>query len=184
MDKMEKVELIREKTGVSYEDAKAALDACGEDVLDAIIWLERAGKTATKSAQASTGTPVEPNDIPVVSAEMVEAQAVYEESSKKSRVGERVDRFWEAMKRLCRRGVEVQFVALQNHEEVVRVPVLIPILGLIFWGATIWLLIIGLFFGLRYRIEGTKSTSVDINDMMDRAADVADDIKRDVTSND
>ena len=35
MEKLEKVELIREKCGVSYEDAKAALDACGDDTLDA-----------------------------------------------------------------------------------------------------------------------------------------------------
>lgn len=184
MDKMEKVELIREKTNVSYEDAKAALEACDEDVLDAIIWLERAGKTTTKSAQASTGAPADSSDIPVVSAEMVEAQAVYEESSKRTRVGERVDQFWETMKRLFNRGMEVQFIATQHGKEVVRVPVLVPILGLIFWGATIWLLIIGLFFGMRYRVDGTKHTTVDINDMMDRAADVADTIKKDVTNND
>ena len=28
MERMDKVEKLREKTGVSYEDAKAALDAC------------------------------------------------------------------------------------------------------------------------------------------------------------
>ena len=28
MDQLEKVEKIREKTGVSYEDAKSALEAC------------------------------------------------------------------------------------------------------------------------------------------------------------
>ena len=28
MDQLEKVEKIREKTGVSYEDAKGALEAC------------------------------------------------------------------------------------------------------------------------------------------------------------
>ncbi len=39
MEKLEKVELIREKCGVSYEDAKAALDACGDDTLDARPFL-------------------------------------------------------------------------------------------------------------------------------------------------
>lgn len=184
MEKMEKVELIREKTGVSYEDAKAALDACEEDVLDAIIWLERNGKTATKTVSASTSAPAEPADTPTVSAEMVAAQAHYQESSKKSHVGENLDRFWESVKRLFRRGVEVEFIAIHNDREAVRVPILVPILGLIFWGATIWLLIIGLFFGMRYRIDGAASTAVDINDMMDKAADVADNIKKDVTNND
>ena len=35
MDKLEKVEKLRAKTGVSYEDAKNALEACDYDLLDA-----------------------------------------------------------------------------------------------------------------------------------------------------
>lgn len=184
MDKMEKVELIREKTNVSYEDAKAALDACNDDVLDAIIWLERAGKTAQQSASASTGAAANSASTPPISAEMVEAQVVYEESSRKSRVGEDAERLWAWIKRTCRRGVEITFIAERNGEVVVKVPILVPILGLLFWGATIWLLIIGLFFGMRYRIEGAKSATVNINDVMNKAADVADTIKKDVASDD
>jgi hypothetical protein len=41
---MEMVEKLRERAGVSYEDAKAALDASGGDMLDAIIYLEKQGK--------------------------------------------------------------------------------------------------------------------------------------------
>ena len=44
MDNLEKVEKLREKTGVSYEEAKAALEATNYDVLDAIIYLEKNGK--------------------------------------------------------------------------------------------------------------------------------------------
>ena len=44
MDQLEKVEKIREKTGVTYEEAKAALDAAGGDVLDALVYLESKGK--------------------------------------------------------------------------------------------------------------------------------------------
>ena len=44
MELLEKVEKIREKTGVSYEEAKAALEACDEDVLDALVYLENQGK--------------------------------------------------------------------------------------------------------------------------------------------
>ena len=45
MDKLGKVELIRQKIGVSYNDAKVALEA-SNNVLDAIILLERLGKAA------------------------------------------------------------------------------------------------------------------------------------------
>ena len=41
MENLEKVELIREKCGVSYEEAKNALEACDYDVLEAIIAIER-----------------------------------------------------------------------------------------------------------------------------------------------
>ena len=44
MDNLEKVEKLREKTGVSYEEAKEALEANNYDVLDAIIYLEKKGK--------------------------------------------------------------------------------------------------------------------------------------------
>ena len=45
MDYFEKVEKLVEKAGVSYEDAKQALDASDGDLLDAMILLERSGKT-------------------------------------------------------------------------------------------------------------------------------------------
>jgi hypothetical protein len=40
------VEKLRERANVSYEDAKLALDACGGDMLEAVIYLEKQGKTA------------------------------------------------------------------------------------------------------------------------------------------
>ena len=48
MDRMESVELLREKAGVSYEEAKKALEESGWDILDGIIFLERQGKLAGK----------------------------------------------------------------------------------------------------------------------------------------
>lgn len=44
MDQLEKVEKIREKTGVTYEEAKAALEAANGDILDALVYLENMGK--------------------------------------------------------------------------------------------------------------------------------------------
>ena len=52
MENFEKVEKLREKTGVSYEDAKKVLEENNYDMLDAIIELERQGKVA----EAKDGT--------------------------------------------------------------------------------------------------------------------------------
>lgn len=39
MDQMEKIETLREKTGCTYTEAKAALEESGGDLLDALCWL-------------------------------------------------------------------------------------------------------------------------------------------------
>ena len=41
MEMMEKVERLREKANVTYEEAKAALEETGGDLLDAVVLLER-----------------------------------------------------------------------------------------------------------------------------------------------
>ena len=42
----ETIERLRDRTGVSYEDAREALELSDDDVLDALLWLEKNGKTA------------------------------------------------------------------------------------------------------------------------------------------
>ena len=170
MDKLEKVELIREKTGVTYDDAKVALEAANEDVLDAIIWLERMGKAETQTAAYTTTADY---DYGFTSPEMAEAQYEYEKSSKKNGFENLLD----ALKRLCKKGLETTFVAERNGERAVVLPVLVVILGLFLAGATLWLLIIGLFFGFHYHIEGASPMTVDVNKVMDSASNLADSIK-------
>ena len=177
MDKLEKVELIRQKTGVSYDDAKVALEASNDDVLDAIIWLERLGKATAQTASYTTTASTEPGPV---SPEMMQAQTAYQQSTKKSKVGEYFSRILDEVKRLLKKSVDTTFVAEHNGDRVIALPILVVILGIFLWGATLWLLIIGLFFGLRYHIEGISRMTVDINQMMDKAGEVADSIKEDV----
>ena len=178
MDKLEKVELIRQKTGVSYDDAKVALEACNDDVLDAIIWLERLGKATAQTATYTTTATVEPGPV---SPEMAQAQTAYQQSSKQSKFGEKMHEILDYLRKICRKGLDTTFVAERNGERIVALPILFVILGIFLWGATIWLLIIGLFFNLRYHIEGVSRVTVDINQMMDKASEVAENIKNDVT---
>ena len=57
MDHLEMVEKLAQKAGVSYEDAKMALEACGWDMLDALVYLEKLGKTGYGAAWYSTDGP-------------------------------------------------------------------------------------------------------------------------------
>ena len=177
MDRLEKVELVREKCGVSYEEARDALEACGYDVLDAIVKLEREGKTAAQTARYAT----ESERRHEVSPAMQVAQKQYEKQSRKTKFGELWEAFWKQVKRFIRATLDMTFVAEREGERVVGIPVLFMILGIFLWGATIWLLIIGLFFGFKYHIEGANPFTVDVNDAMDKVADAAENLKRDFT---
>lgn len=49
MENYEKVEKLRERANVSYEEAKEALEQNNWDILDAMIALEKSGKAAGRS---------------------------------------------------------------------------------------------------------------------------------------
>ena len=50
----EQIERLRDHAGVSYEDAQAALEASGGDQLDALVWLEQAGKIPSSGVHSCT----------------------------------------------------------------------------------------------------------------------------------
>lgn len=176
MNKLEKVEMVREKTGVSYEDARNALEQCEYDVLDAIVLLEQQGKTQQQTAHHTTSY-----SEPTISSDMVRAQEEYQQSSKKTAFNESFDNIMEGLKKLCARGLEVTFVVERRSVQVMAIPVLLlAILVLFLFPATVPLLIVGLFFGFRYHFEGLNNTSVDVNDVMDHVADQAESFREDV----
>ena len=89
MDNLEKVEKIREKTGVSYEEAKAALEATNYDVLDAIIYLEKNGKV--KAPEVTSYTTEQAQQT---STEFEQAQQEYTRDCNKKTFGQMMDQFF------------------------------------------------------------------------------------------
>ena len=59
MDNLEKVERLREKADVTYDEAKRALEACNWDMLDAMIYLEALGKVKKTSDSGVYSSKVE-----------------------------------------------------------------------------------------------------------------------------
>ena len=45
---LEKIDIIKERTGVSYTDAKEALEECDGDVVNALIYIEAKQKKSPK----------------------------------------------------------------------------------------------------------------------------------------
>ena len=180
MDKLEKVELIREKTGVSYDDANAALEANKNDVLEPIIWLERLGKVQEQTATfttAYTGTaPISP--------EMAQAQTSYEQASEKGKFGKWVERVGAEFRRILKASLDTSFVITRHNERVFSMPVLVVILGIFLWWATFPLLVVGLFLDCHYSFQGLNPITVDVNEVMDNAANIVSEIKSDVDKGD
>lgn len=176
MDNLEKVERIREKTGVSYEDAKIALEASGNDMLDAIVYLEKLGKV-NGPKQSQYVTKPEDNH----SSEFMQAQENYEKSCKKSTFGEKVDGFGEWLKKVIKRGCEIKFNVDRFEERVFSLPLiaLVVIMIFAFWLVGI-LLIVGLFFDYKYSFEGVNPTTVDINDLCNKASDTCTGLREDI----
>lgn len=214
MENLEKVELIREKCGVTYEVAKDALEACDYDVLEAIIAIEKAEiekraaeiedvieepakaeepeaeaqepeakaeepKDAEAEAEAEA-TAAEPEDADAYEvADEPKAEENTDNAGRRSaNVAAAWNRFCGRCKDLTRASLDMTFVAERHGEKVIAIPVLFVIIGLLVWGAALWLLIIGLFFGFRYRIEGRGMMVSGINEVMGKAADAADDVKQ------
>jgi hypothetical protein len=50
---LEKIDIIRERTGASYTEAKEALEACGGNVVDALIYIEEQKKEPVENMFSS-----------------------------------------------------------------------------------------------------------------------------------
>ena len=178
MDKLEKVEKLREKTGVSYEDAKSALEACDYDVLDAIIYLEKLGKVKSpEMGSFTTGGEQQ------TSTEFEQAQNIYTNDCNKATFGQMVARFFKWCGRILKKSVDSSFIVERRGQSMMNVPVLVLVIALIFaFWVVIPLLVVGLFCECRYHFEGIGDINVNLNDACDKVADSVDNLKSDVNN--
>ena len=168
MDQMEKIETLREKTGCTYTEAKAALEASNGDLLDALCWLEQRGKSMVAGAYASTEQQPEP--------EQTQNPPPQEESA----FAKGCKIFWDGIVELIRRGNRNRLVMRDKHgQKTLSLPVTlcVVLLAAAFW-VILPLMIVGLFFGCRFACEGPDLGREDVNRVMGKATDFAEDIKK------
>lgn len=178
MDKLEKVEKLREKTGVSYEDAKNALEACDYDLLDAIIYLEKLDKVKAPDVDSFvTGGDQQ------ASTEFEQAQQAYTNDCNKVTFGQMMDRFFKWCGRILKKSVDSTFIVERRGQTMINVPVLVLVIALIlaFW-VVLPLLVVGLFCECRYHFEGIGDINVNLNSACDKVADSVDNLKSDVNN--
>ncbi len=183
----EKVEQIVEKTGCSYTDAKEALEHSGENLLDAIIYLEESGKTKKASASIETGSaagpvPTEAEVIRGEDAERLKSEAFGsgDEGGEKKKSGGAVRRFFKKLRDILMNNRMT--VVGKSGSTIMDVPLLVPVIFLILgFSVTIIIGIIALIAGCRISFYGDHLGDSGINKAMDKASEVAEKVKNEFT---
>lgn len=178
MATLEQVEKLREKASVSFEEAKAALEACNDDLLDAIIWLEKRGKVNPPVAGGYYSSEHQ-------SEGEKEKESTHQETRQKQgeSFSDMMKRFGRFCAKVINKGNANYFEVEKNGKIVISVPVTVLAISLIFFfWVVLPLLILGLFFGCRYRFRGHELGRDSVNRVMDTASDTAENIKKSFNS--
>lgn len=172
MDNFEKVEKLREHANVTYEEAKEALENSGWDILDAMIYLEKSGK-------------VKDDDKADYSTKSEKFACHFNEdksSNNTSGFAQMLKRFGKWCIKIIDKGNRNSLCVEKNNKEIFRLPITVLVIATFFaFWVVIPLLIIGLFCGMKYHLEGpdmqTETVELVINKAMDEAASTAENIK-------
>ncbi len=139
MNEFEKAEMLRERANVSFEEARDALKACGGDLLDAMVFLEKMGRARKSTGSAESGT---------AAATAYSYPAVRTSPSFGSRL-------WNLVKTFFRKSVENDLVISHNGVEKFRMPALVLVIALFMFSVvTIVAMGVSLLFGVSYRFMG------------------------------
>ena len=184
MDNFEKIEQLVKKSGCSYEDAKAALEGCGWDMIDAIISLERDGKIKKESAAYSAQPAQEAEIISEVTVDNTGSRSGNQGNTGSAGKSEKAPKekmgLWKRFKSIMTDNRLV--IIKSNGQQLADLPIWIPVLALIcFFWATLILAVIAMVFGCRFHFEGADLGKININDTMDKATDYAEKVKNDLT---
>ena len=179
MTELEKVEKLREKADVTFAEAKEALDIAGGDILEALIYLERQGKSTVPAGGGFfSGAGYE------YESQYQQAPVHKERREKKQKPDG--ESFGDMMRRLGRFCLNVlnkgnsNFLDAKKGDNLIfscPVTALVVLLIFFFW-IVVPLFILTLFLGFRYRFRGADLGRDSVNQVMDNASSVVEDVKQ------
>lgn len=184
---LELVEKLVEKTGLSYGEAKQALEKTDWDILEALIQLEAQGRiNGGKTAQYTTSSTN--NSQQYQQNQQNQQYQQNSQSEKKSTAGENFKKttksLGEWLKSVFDKGNKNSLVMHKNDEKKLEIPVTAFVVLLIFcFWVIIPLMIVALFFGCRFSFSGNELGKESVNSAMGKATDIADNIKSEFKTN-
>ena len=178
MTTLEMVEKLRERAGVTYDDAKAALDASGGDLLEAMILLEKQGKIDAPQNGGQYSSKQEQG------AGREFYQDGYYGKDKNRFSSGALSKFIKFCGKLIHKANTNMLEVRRGGKYIVSMPLSVVLILLILsWWVTLVLLAVGLFLGYRYRFRGADVENSRMNSAMDAVTVAAENLKDEITSN-
>ena len=153
MDEFDKVEKLRQRANVSYEEARDALRACNGDLLDAMVYLEKLGHVKAPEKSTVSTSSEEKEHYENVPEAVVRSQNTASDPSFGQQLGILI-------KTALRKSIDNFIVVSYKGEEKFRLPILVAIILLFMFNViTLTAVIVSLFFDVNYRFEGKDDLS-------------------------
>ena len=179
MDRFELVEKLVKSTGVSFEDAKIALESSGWDLLDAAVWLERNGKVESRSGHFTTDPEQQQQQARSEEQQQRQQRTDAPRGSARSAgetgtTGKILRGIFSKIKGILTDNELV--ICKQSGEIFLELPIWLSVLLLIvaFW-PTVGVLILLFILGFRFRLHGPDLSGDMINGILNKAENSASD---------
>ncbi len=147
MDQLDMVEKLREKTKVSYEEAKNALEQANWDLLDAILILEGEAKAAEKDGDSKQNSTI---------AYTTKTESETEDQTNKTEHFPSFNQFLRMLGDKIDLASDKEVLVEKDYVIYFRIPLLVLIVfGVFFFYGFPFILIlilVSLFFGFRYSL--------------------------------
>ena len=168
MDIMEKVEILREKAAISYEEAKSVLEQANGDLLDAMVILERQSKIRKPETEII---------VKEKSTESAEEKTTEQtDKEKRTTADGRGNKVKETAKKVMQVLKNNSFRISRKEDTIFMMPAWVLALILLFaWKTVIPVMLISLLFKVRYSFEGKDDMSC-ANEFMDKVGNIADEV--------
>lgn len=165
MERFEMIEKLRERADISYEEARDVMEQANGDLLEALVLLEKQGKLSGPKAAAAHAAGETGADAGTANGE-----AEKDGAKKKKERGPLGKAFHSAGSFLAHTAFHVTH---ESKEIFVMPSWTFALLMFFFWEALVPLMLISLFFNMRYFFDGDENVEA-ANEVLEKAGSFAD----------
>lgn len=173
MELFEKVEKLSKMANVTYEEAKDALEAADEDMLDAMILLENQGKTSTEK-RAEYSTKYEDNaELAVVADSESKSDRKDDKMKSDNKLTNLLKKIWKVL--------SVNYLIIEKDDNrIVKMPLwMFLIILLVGIEIVPIVIVVSMLFGVRYSFTGESDLKA-ANEAAQKAEDLVDSVAQHV----